>query len=307
MSQSGANPTDRSKPKFLKLGGRFTPENCYATARGWVYKHRNGKEELLIAISNLSTKITGAQITEVFFDNSIYSPTGTAGIVVVFTEKVTVTSGAATISVTTGLGSPGPFTFTYVSGSGTDKLLFTRALTGTGVTPGDTLEIAAQTIGSTVWADTAGGSDTVGTAFVGANRYAPLGKAPTYAGAIFGGATITKASFSTTAFAPVSTLGVKVQYNQPVTVTGAPTVVVGATTTGAQTLTYVSGSGTNTLLFTKAFTGTAAETLSLAGQTIALAGGTINDSIGTACAVAFAGGVLAGGNLTGTYANIVVA
>ena len=85
------------------------------------------------------------------------------------------------------------------------------------------------------------------------------------------------------------TLSVRVRYNEPVTVTGSPTLAVtnGNQGTGSgrgpHTLVYASGTGTNELVFSLAIAANNAATnandvLTVAAQTIALAGGTIKDT-----------------------------
>ena len=85
------------------------------------------------------------------------------------------------------------------------------------------------------------------------------------------------------------TLSVRVRYNEPVTVTGSPTLAVtnGHQGTGSgrgpHTLVYASGSGTNELVFSLAIAAANAATnandvLTVGAQTIALAGGTIKDT-----------------------------
>ena len=85
------------------------------------------------------------------------------------------------------------------------------------------------------------------------------------------------------------TLSVRVRYNEPVTVTGSPTLAVtngnqgSGSGRGPHTLVYASGTGTNELVFSLAIAAANAATnaddvLTVAAQTIALAGGTIKDT-----------------------------
>ena len=99
------------------------------------------------------------------------------------------------------------------------------------------------------------------------------------------------------------TLSVRVRYNEPVTVTGSPTLAVtnGNQGTGSgrgpHTLVYASGSGSNELVFSLAIAAANAATnaddvLTVAAQNIAKPGGaTIKDASGTASdsAVAISG------------------
>tara|TARA_B100000900_G_scaffold300753_1_gene259301 strand:+ start:185 stop:763 length:579 start_codon:yes stop_codon:yes gene_type:complete len=70
-----------------------------------------------------------------------------------------------------------------------------------------------------------------------------------------GAATITEIEFMTTAFSKAAggTISMRVRYNEEVTVTGVPRFVINNTTNASrhQTCTYVSGSGTNELIFGK--------------------------------------------------------
>ena len=107
--------------------------------------------------------------------------------------------------------------------------------------------------------------------------------------------TITEVEWITTAFSKSAaaasgrTLSVRVRYNEPVTVSGSPTLAVtnGNQGTGSgrgpHTLVYASGTGTNELVFSLAIAAANAATnandvLTVGAQTIALAGGTIKDT-----------------------------
>ena len=99
------------------------------------------------------------------------------------------------------------------------------------------------------------------------------------------------------------TLSVRVRYNEPVTVTGSPTLAVtngnqgSGSGRGPHTLVYASGTGTNELVFSLAIAAANAATnaddvLTVAAQNIAKPGGaTIKDASGTASdsAVAISG------------------
>lgn len=309
MSTWGSSSTNRKKPSYLVPGGKFSPDKCFATAAGWVYRHNDGSEELLVTIGGLSTALGGAQITEVYFDKTTYAQGDTAVITVVFTEKVTKVSGTPTLSVTTVSGLAGsPLTFTYASGTGTDKFTFSLDLsTITGVA-GETLALVAQTIGSATFSDTAGGSDTVDTAFASGDRYSAAGATTTYANPTVSGATILKACFGAGAYAhTANNVTVKIKWNQTVTVTGVPTVSVIQTSVGAVAAAYTSGSGTDTLTFTVDISavGVASNSLQLTAQTLVVTGATIKAGLITAD-LAFASGDRQGANFSGSYADIVL-
>jgi len=233
MSLWGTSNTDRSKPKFLKAGRNYSPDNCFAGPRGWMYKHIDGSEELLVCIRGLSTALGGAQITEVYFDKSSYSATDVAAITVVFTEKVTKVSGTPTLEVTTVSGRAGsPLTFTYASGSGTNEFIFTLDLATVTSAAGEVLALAAQTIGVATFSDTAGGADIVDIAFASGDRKAAGGLGETYANPTIDGGSIIAVAFGAGAYAATATATVKVKYNQSVTVAATAKTITGFTAGG---------------------------------------------------------------------------
>lgn len=154
----GKTTADESKPKYLKRGSKVAePDNCFATNQGWVYRHYKNAakteyyDEVLVAIGGLAgaqgevapqtTNIGEATITAVFFEESAYAGAATGSIVVVYNEKVTVSTagGAPTITVTAGAGTA---TATYARGSSTNRLEFDFTVAATGTTH----SIAAQSI-----------------------------------------------------------------------------------------------------------------------------------------------------------------
>ena len=104
------------------------------------------------------------------------------------------------------------------------------------------------------------------------------------------GADITRVAFVSTAFdkSDGGNIDVRVTFNEKVTVTGNPTLIITNDQTGggsAATLSaaYTSGSGTNRLVFRKTLGANAGDTaagnnLTVGLQTIALAGGTMKDT-----------------------------
>ena len=93
----GANTSDESKPKWLSEEEK---SRVYADSRGWVIVREDGKEEVLVAIRDLSggvadtstVKLGGATISAVYFMSSSYA-TGTTGKVrVVWNERITPTT-----------------------------------------------------------------------------------------------------------------------------------------------------------------------------------------------------------------------
>jgi hypothetical protein len=120
-------------------------ENCFATSAGWVLRHPDGTEELLVAVAGLSleAKLSAASITAIRFANGIYTEGTTKVIRVQYNEKVTVT-GTPTLTVTGSVA--GAITASYVStNTAGDTILFEFVVPAAG----DTLTIGAQSINIT--------------------------------------------------------------------------------------------------------------------------------------------------------------
>jgi hypothetical protein len=100
MALWGNSTTDESRPKWLRANDNPGNDlnNCFADERGWVLRHPNGYEEVLVTVSGLSTKIGNATIAGVYFNAASYAKNATGTVVVNYNEKVTV-SGGATIGV----------------------------------------------------------------------------------------------------------------------------------------------------------------------------------------------------------------
>lgn len=122
-------------------------------------------------------------------------------------------------------------------------------------------------------------------------------------------ATITAVHFAASTYAQTDAAKVVVVYNELVNVTGAETLVVTGSVTGAITATAAAQAGVNQVEFD--FTvPSATETLSIGAQTIALNAGAIVDAVGGAASdIIFVGGdvIDAGGAGTGGTATIDVA
>jgi hypothetical protein len=158
MSLWGAYESDESKPKYLTAEEQ---KNCYATEAGWVYKHPNGDEEVLVAIGGLaggtsaSANLGEATINSIEFVTTSFSEAagGDISVKVVYNEKVNVvtTGGTPTVTITndqTGSGTDATFTAAYASGTGTNQLTFTATYGAAdgGVAENDVLSIGAQSI-----------------------------------------------------------------------------------------------------------------------------------------------------------------
>ena len=166
MALWGAYETDESKPKFLTAEQK---KNTFATDRGWVYKHPNGDEEVLIAIGELAgtsgtTRLGEATITALtWVTSALESTDDTITVDVVYNEKVDVdtTGGTPTMVVSnddTSGDANGDYTLSYASGTGTNKIRFTASTLTLSAT--DVLSIAAQNVAlnSGTITDTADGS-----------------------------------------------------------------------------------------------------------------------------------------------------
>lgn len=93
-----------------------------------------------------------------------------------------------------------------------------------------------------------------------------------------GASSITEVKFGTGTFTAGATRTVRVTYNEKVTVTGSPTIVVTGSVAGAITATYTSTSGQGNVLVFSFTVPTVPNTLSIGTQSITLAGGTITET-----------------------------
>lgn len=115
-------------------------ESTYATKDGWVYKRKDGTEEVLVAVRGLNTRLSSASITAVTFATGTYTGGGTKSVKVQFNEKVTVT-GSPTLVVTGSVA--GAVTATYASTNAAgDTLTFSFTVPDAG----DTLSVGAQSV-----------------------------------------------------------------------------------------------------------------------------------------------------------------
>lgn len=156
MAKLWGNGTNGAgKPNWLTAGandGRYNQlDNCYATAAGWVLRHPDGTEELLVAIRGLdlgTAKLGVPVIDSVTFSGS-KTHGGTGMVKVRFNEQVAVT-GNPTLLVSTTVGGP-TVTATYASmNSAKTVLTFNYTVPAAGAV----VSIAAQSVvlagGSTI-------------------------------------------------------------------------------------------------------------------------------------------------------------
>ena len=145
MALWGNSTSDESRPKWLRANDNPGNDlnNCFADERGWVIRHPNGYEEVLVTVSGLSTKLGNATIEGVYFKATSYAKNATGTVVVNYNEKVTVSNGA-TLTVTGSVS--GVTTATAATQTGVQKAEFTFTVPNTT----QTLSIAGQTISGTI-------------------------------------------------------------------------------------------------------------------------------------------------------------
>ena len=159
MALWGTSDSDESKPKNLTTTEK---KEVFATASGWVREagsalsgnnNTNADPEILVAVSGLAVSLGAADVTEVEWITTTADKS--AGFIlsarVRYNEAVDVT-GNPTLAVTNGnqgTGSGrGPHTLSYVSGTGTNELVFslTIAAANAATNEDDVLVIGAQNI-----------------------------------------------------------------------------------------------------------------------------------------------------------------
>ena len=145
-----AHASDTNKPKFLPAdeNSKYNKAECYATQAGWVIDgaatgngNTDADPEILVAIGGLAgaTSATGlksATITSFRYNFSTGATTdgtahaaGTISVQITWDEAVTVT-GNPTVVIANGNESSagnGNYTLAYLSGTGTNRLVFSLA------------------------------------------------------------------------------------------------------------------------------------------------------------------------------------
>ena len=142
MGLWGASDTDESKPKNLTTAEK---KEVFANTKGWVREagsalsgndNTSADEEVLVALGGLSASLGAADITEIEWITTTADKSDgfTLSARVRFNEPVAVvtTGGTPTLSATngnqgTGTGR-GPHALAYVSGTGTNELVFSLAI-----------------------------------------------------------------------------------------------------------------------------------------------------------------------------------
>jgi len=157
MSLWGASTTDESKPKHLTDAEK---RDVYATKEGWVKRTagtggRAGRvhEEILVAIGDLSggtagtAKLAAGTISSTrFITTSLGAAAGgTFSVEVIYNEKVDVT-GTPLLTVTNETDAARNVVCEYASGTGTNRLTFTKVVAGGATTVADVLAVQADAV-----------------------------------------------------------------------------------------------------------------------------------------------------------------
>ena len=159
MSLWGATDSDESKPKNLTTAEK---KQVFANSSGWVLEagsslsgndNTSATPEVLVAIGELTTSIGAADITEIEWITTTADKSAGFSLSVRarFNEAVdvNVSGGTPYLAVTNGnqgSGSGrGPHNLPYVSGTGTNELVFTLAIAAANAATnaGDILAIGA--------------------------------------------------------------------------------------------------------------------------------------------------------------------
>lgn len=149
----GANTGDESKPKWLTEEEK---SRVYADQRGWVIVRPDGKEEVLVAIRDLSggvttstnTKLQAATISAVYFMSSSYATGSTGKVRVVWNERITPTTTGTLDVIQTDSTDPSSVTVTTVTATRTGNTTsnFVDFTFDVGSSTALTYTIGAQTI-----------------------------------------------------------------------------------------------------------------------------------------------------------------
>lgn len=146
MPQWGATTTEESKPKNLTEEEK---SRVFADQRGWVITRADGKEEVLVAIRNLSggdaasSKLATATISAVYFMSTSYSTGATGKVRVVWNERITPTTTGTLVVKQYNTTSYANITATRVGNSTSNFVDFTFSV---GSSTALTYTIPAQTI-----------------------------------------------------------------------------------------------------------------------------------------------------------------
>jgi hypothetical protein len=144
----GNSTSDEKRPTWLRADDK--PANdlnqCFADERGWVIRHADGNEEVLVAIGGLSgagsttAGLGNATILRVYFGATGFATDSTGTVFVQYNEEVDVKNLAATLNVTGSVSGTLVAYATTATAATTVGFAFT---TGSG---DETLTIPGQTI-----------------------------------------------------------------------------------------------------------------------------------------------------------------
>lgn len=113
----GATATSKTLPTWLTAEQR---KNTYADRRGWILKHPDGTEEILVAAEGLANTFGAANVTTITLDAATYSSNFNMNVYVTFNEVVNV---AANATVTVNANSTG-FTLLALKGQISNNIRF---------------------------------------------------------------------------------------------------------------------------------------------------------------------------------------
>ena len=149
MSSWGASTSDESKPKYLTDAEK---RNCYATDRGWTIPaggNPDGEREVIATIGGLSgaAKLAAGTISSTRFVTTTLGAAagGAFSVEVVYNEAVVVT-GTPLLTVTNETDAARNVVCEYASGTGTNRLTFTKTVATNATTDADVLAVQANAV-----------------------------------------------------------------------------------------------------------------------------------------------------------------
>lgn len=149
MSSWGATTSDESKPKFLTGAEK---RDCFADNTGWTFPtggngNPNAQRETLVAIGGLSgaTKLAEATISSTRWISETFGSAagGTISMEVIFNEQVDVT-GIPQVTITNTPGTD--IVIDYASGTGSNRLTFSKVIAGGTIAQNDVLTIGVNAL-----------------------------------------------------------------------------------------------------------------------------------------------------------------
>lgn len=263
----GATTSDESKPKNLTAEEK---SRVFADTRGWVITRPDGKEEVLVAIRNLSggattEKLGEATISQVFFRSNEFQADGLGIVRVVWNEKVNNTT---TGQIVVTRSDAGTVTASRLGGTGTNYVDYQfRVPNVTGIT----LSIAAQTLTGTYTDAGSGNAADKIIASGDVDSAAVDGGAATADTVANTPAVLTSAFFGANSYSTGTTGTVVISWSEDVTATttGTMSVTRSDTSTAITATQHGPAAGTN-VTFRFLVPNTTGVTLSITSQTISM-------------------------------------